>query len=236
MMNEEFVEATSPIRRPLPAAWHRAAAGHRRRGAELALPRCRSSGCGGSRSAPTSRARRSPARGWTVLGGGGATGRRRGHPHRRARRTRSGCRAQLRQHHRPPVRGDPRAGAPDLLRRPGTLPRPEDPGGARRRLPAGLPRAVDHGWRARRGHPRGRARAARRLPAPVLLRHDGVRARTGAAPGRAGTAPTTCCSAPITPTTWATRTRSRWSARPGLDQAQIDLIAGGNAARLLGLT
>ena len=123
-----------------------------------------------------------PAR--PVLGRGREAGRRRRDPHPGHHPPAAAPGAQLRQHPRPPVRGDPGAGAPHLRRRHGAAPRPQDRRRARRRLPAGL-RRPDRPRLARPGgRPRGGTAGARQLPAQLLLRHDGLRDRPAEVPGR----------------------------------------------------
>ena len=225
-----------PLPRPVPAAGHRAAAGHRcgHPGAALSRQELGMRGIeigthveGEEISSP----RLEPF--WAevealglvvVIHTQGAT-----HPQRLAR-------PQLRQHRRPCLRGHPRHRASDLQRRRRAPPGAQDPGGARRRLPAGLRGAARPRLAGSGGHARGRPAAAR----PTYLRKfffdtmvfepgqlkylvDTLRRRPRAArhrlPLRHG----------------RRRPAGALGRHRGLDQEQVDLIAGGNAARLLGL-
>ena len=59
--------------------------------------------------------------------------------------------------------------------------------------------------------------------------------RTCCARSSRSPAPTACCSAPTTPSTWPTRDPADTVRAAGLDPAAEAAILGGNAARLLGL-
>ena len=87
--------------------------------------------------------------------------------------------------------------------------------------------------RARRPPPR-RLRGRRGLAAPPVLRHRHA-TRTSCATSSRSPAPTTCCSAPTTPSTWPTRGPPTRSPRPPLHPDDERAVLGGSAARLLGL-
>ena len=157
------------------------------------------------------------------------------HPSQRLHRRQALHALLFQQRDRQSARDHDRAALPDLRRRARAPPQPEDPGGARRRLSAGLFRPHRPCLGRALGFARRPAAAADQLSQEDLFRHGGVHARISSPSWCGCSAPTTSSWAPTIRSTWPTTIRSATSRRSTASTRRPSRRYRRQRTRLLGL-